>query len=80
MSRIPRQPNDARLSRDGTVKVAGLNVGFWWKDGNDLYHFGRSHPSNRESQWGVVTAAMRHDLMSAIPEYLARLGKLPKPD
>lgn len=77
MSRIPRRANDARLSRDGTVKFGGINVGFWWRDGNDLYHFDFKRTLSAESGWGIVQSAMRHELMSAIAEHLERVGRMP---
>lgn len=39
MSRIARNQADARLSRDGSVKLKGKRVGVWWKDGDfDVFH------------------------------------------
>lgn len=68
MSRIPRQQGDARLGRDGTVKLDGVVVGVWWKDENDLYCFS---PSGRDGH--SIACLMRHQLMSAVPAFLKEL-------
>lgn len=65
MSRIARQPGDARLSRDGTAKLNGVVVGEWWQDDNDLYHFAR-----KRDEAPLVTGVFRHELMTAIAEYI----------
>jgi hypothetical protein len=66
MSRIARRAGDARLSRNGTVKLGGTIVGIWWRDDNDLYHF-----AERPEAEPSVTRPLRHELMSAIPDYLS---------
>jgi len=77
MPNMPKRPGDAVLSRDGTVKVNGVRVGVWWKDGNDLYHFGFARPENEESGWGVVTHVFRHEFKTEIPKYLASTHRPP---
>ena len=65
MSRILRQPGDARLSRDGTVKLDGALVGVWWKDENELYRFARG-----DRDGPGFACLMRHQLMSAVADFL----------
>lgn len=71
MPTMPKRPGDAVLCRDGSVKVGGAYVGFWWVDGNDLYNFARTRPANTESGGGEIASIFRHDLKSHIPVYLA---------
>jgi hypothetical protein len=65
MSRIAKQPGDARLSRDGTVTLNGKVVGVWWKDENDLYRFARD-----DRDGDGFACLMRHQLMSAVPDFV----------
>jgi hypothetical protein len=65
------------LSRDGTAKVNGIRVGFWWVDGNDLYHFDLKRPDDPSWNFGVVSGVLRHMFIAEIPRYLASVGKLP---
>jgi hypothetical protein len=78
MPNMPKQPGDAVLSRDGTVKLNKQFVGYWWVDGNDLYHFAQSKPEHPETGWGEVTDIFRHDLKTRISEYLKRTTTLPE--
>lgn len=77
MANPRKQPGDAVLSKDSTVKVNGISVGFWWVDGNDLYHFDFARPENTESAWGEVTDVFRSSFKAEIPRRLASIGKLP---
>jgi hypothetical protein len=77
MPNLPKQPGDAVLSRDGTVKVNGARVGFWWVDGNDLYHFDFARPVDPSWAVGVTGHPIRHMFKAEIPRYLANIGKLP---
>ena len=65
MSRIARQPGDARLSRDGFVKLKGATVGVWWRDEHHWYHFAKDHGTEP-----IISRFFRHELMSAIAEHL----------
>ncbi len=65
---------DAVLSRDGSVELNGKKVGYWWIDGNDLYHFDQKRPAKTESAFGVVTHIFRHELKIDIAKYFARVG------
>jgi hypothetical protein len=76
MRKMPLQPSDAVLSRDGTVKVNGAQVGFWWVDGNDLYHFDFKRPDDPSWATGVAGHAIKHLFKAEIPKYLASIGKL----
>ena len=72
------QPGSAVLSRNGTVKVNGARVGFWWVWPDiRLYHFDFARPDDEARAPGVVTNTFRHFFKAQIPEYLARMGKLP---
>jgi hypothetical protein len=77
---MPRQPGDAVLSRDGTVKVDGDTVGVWrlgqWPPDPGqgvmrMYYF-----SFAKDELPCVTAMFRHHFKAAIPRYL----KLPYAD
>ena len=78
MPNLPKQPGDAVLSRDGTVKVNGVEVGHWWVDGNDLYHFDLIKPKNPSRDWGCVTGVLMHEFKADIPRALERTGKTPR--
>ena len=78
MPNMPKQPGDAVLSRDGTVKVNGRTVGVYWVDCNRLYHFDFKRPESEELGWGVVTSVFRHTFKAAIPAYLARINNPPR--
>lgn len=70
MPNMPKQPGDAVLSRDGTVKLNGKKVGFWWVDSNDLYHFGFTRPENVNDERGAIASIFRHELKALIPTCL----------
>jgi len=72
MPNMPKRQGDAVLCKDGTVKVAGERVGFWWIDGNNLYQFDTIRPADGSWSAGKVTQIMRHLLKTEIPEYLER--------
>ena len=76
MPNRPKQPGDAVLSRDGTVKVDGVAVGFWWVDGNDLYHFDFKRPKDPESEWGIFSDVFRHHFKAKLPQALKDAAKL----
>lgn len=77
MPNRPKQTGDAVLSRDGTVNVKGVAVGFWWVDGNDLYHFDFKRPKNPESDWGIFSDVFRSNFKSGLPAALKEAGRLP---
>lgn len=58
-----RPPGDARLSRDGTVKLRGFSVGVWWRDDYHWYHFAKELGADAS-----VSRFSRRELMSAIAE------------
>lgn len=70
MSRIARNQADARLSRDGSVKLKGKRVGVWWKDGDfDVFHV--YHFALKQGQDPILSRTFRHEIMTAIAEYFA---------
>lgn len=71
MPNMPKRSGDAVLSRDGTVNLNSKKVGFWWIDGNDLYHFDLKRPANTESDWGLINDIFRHELKTKIAEHFA---------
>jgi hypothetical protein len=77
---MPKQPGDAVLSRNGTVKVDGDTVGVWWlgqwpsdpgQGVMPMYYFALA-----KDELPAVTAMFRHQFKAAIPQYL----KLPHAD
>jgi hypothetical protein len=63
MSRIERKQGDARLGRDGSVRLNGATVGVWWRDEYHWYHF-----ALKQGDEPIVSRFFRHELMSAIAE------------
>src|SRR5262249_15154979 len=77
MPNMIRQPSDAVLNRDGTVKVNGADVGFWWVWADiRMYHFDIKRPDNAATRTGVVGHTFEDQLKIEIPKYLAKNGKL----
>lgn len=77
MPNMPKRPGDAVLSRDGTVKVNGQQVGFWWmwRDELRLYHFAFTRPQDEAAETGVVGNIFRHLFKAKVAEYITSAGK-----
>jgi hypothetical protein len=76
MPSTPKQPGDAVLSRDGTVKINGEIVGVWWlenwKGVMRMYNFAFA-----EGEDPVVSDVFKDLFKADIPKYLRSIGKLP---
>ncbi len=62
---MPKQPNDAVLSKDGTVKLNRMVIGVWWVDEYRWYHFALT-----ERHEPVVSNIIRHEFKAAISNYM----------
>ena len=76
MPNLPKEPGDAVLSRDGTVKVNGVIVGVWEYEAPDImpptYHFAFAKGQDPE-----FSRFFRQLFKAELPQYLASVGKLP---
>lgn len=70
MPNMRKQPGDAILSRDGTVKVNGVSVGVWWRgywEEADVHFYHFALARDKEP---LVTEQFRHRFKARIPEHL----------
>jgi len=77
MGNLPKQPGDAVLSRDGSVKVDGKKVGYWEYDAPDImpptYHF--SYGKGGEI---VFSRMWKHHFKAQLPFFI-RGEPIPEP-
>ncbi len=77
MGNLPKQPGDAVLSRDRSVKVDGKKVGYWEYDAPDImpptYHF--SYDKGGEI---VFSRMWKHHFKAQLP-FFVRGEPIPEP-